>query len=71
MAKEIKIVRFQLSKRDFTNNAERELEELMNQGFSIIANGGAGQHGYIVLGRETRPARQAPPQIPPQSRQQS
>ncbi|MBN1284648.1 MAG: hypothetical protein JXB47_04550 [Anaerolineae bacterium] len=69
MPKEIKIVRFQLSKRDFTDSAERELAELMNNGFVIIANGGAGEHAYVILEKDSNPARQAPPpQRPPQQR---
>jgi hypothetical protein len=62
MPKQIKIVRFQLSKSDFTNSAERELEGLLNQGFTIVANGGAGQHGYIVLQREVQQQGAMPPQ---------
>lgn len=47
--KRVKIVRFQLSKTDFIDQAEKELSRLLSQGWVIVANGGAGDYAYIVL----------------------
>ncbi len=63
MAAQIKIIRFQLSKRDFIEPAEREIAGLLSQGYTIVGNGGAGQHAYVILQKDTHPQR--PPQQRP------
>ncbi|GAB4445000.1 MAG: hypothetical protein Kow00120_14880 [Anaerolineae bacterium] len=47
--KNVKVVRFQLTKTDFIEQAEKELSRLLSQGWKIIANGGAGNYAYVIL----------------------
>lgn len=62
--KRVKIVRFQLSKVDFIEQAEKELSRLLSQGWVIVANGGTGDYAYIILQFEVGVgARPAPPQV--------
>ncbi len=47
--KNVKIIRFQLTKVDFIEQAEKELSRLLSQGWTIVANGGAGNYAYVIL----------------------
>ncbi len=57
MAIDVKIVRFQLTKNDFTRMGEKELVTLRNQGYAIVAYGGTDSHAYVVLEKSDRPKR--------------